>query len=102
MWLGAIGVNLQKQIGIARLSNAYRTFALGRDSYGLCGRAMFRSRKAFNAILVITDRFTKVQRHVPARTSWTAEDVANVYITDIWRHYGLPKGITTDRGPVHS
>ena len=55
--------------------------------------------EGFNAILVITDRFTKIQRYIPAKTSWTAEDVANVYITDIWRHYGLPKGITTDRGP---
>ena len=40
--------------------------------------------EGFNAILVITDRFTKVQRYIPAKTSWTAEDVANVYITNIW------------------
>ena len=52
----------------------------------------------FNAILVVTDRFTKMQRYLPARTTWTAEDVANIYITDIWRHYGLPKAITSDRG----
>ena len=25
--------------------------------------------------------------------------MANVYITDVWRHYGLPRAITSDRGP---
>ena len=37
----------------------------------------------WNAILVITDRFTKMQRYIPGKTTWTAEDIANVYITDI-------------------
>ena len=53
----------------------------------------------WNAILVITDRFTKMQRYIPAKTTWTAEDIANVYITDVWRHYGLPWSVTSDRGP---
>ena len=53
----------------------------------------------WNAILVITDRFTKMQRYIPAKTTWTAEDIANVYITDVWRHYGLPRAVTSDRGP---
>ena len=43
----------------------------------------------FNAILVITDRFTKMQQYIPAKTTWTSDFFANVYITDIWRHYGL-------------
>ena len=38
--------------------------------------------EGYNAILVITDRFTKVQHYIPASTSWTAadSDVANAYI----------------------
>ena len=55
--------------------------------------------EGFNAILVITDRFTKMQRYIPARTTWTAEDIANVYITDVWRCYGLPRAVTSDRRP---
>ena len=55
--------------------------------------------KGFNAILVITDWFTKIQHYIPARTTWTAEDVANVYITEIWRLYGLLRHIPSDRGP---
>ena len=53
----------------------------------------------WNAILVITDRFTKMQRYIPAKTTWTAEDIANVYITDVWRHDGLPRAVTPHRGP---
>ena len=40
--------------------------------------------EGFNAILVVTDRFTKVQHYIPAKTTWTAEDVANGNITDLW------------------
>ena len=53
--------------------------------------------EGFNAILDVTDRFTKVQHYIPAKTSWTAEDVADSYINDIWKLYGLPRHITSDR-----
>ena len=53
----------------------------------------------FNAILVVTDRFTKVQHYVPAKTTWTAVDVANAYINEIWRLHRLLRHITSDRGP---
>jgi len=39
--------------------------------------------EGFNAILVITDRFNKVQHYILVKTTWTTEDVANVYITEI-------------------
>ena len=43
--------------------------------------------EVFCAILVVTDWFTKVQYYIPAKTTWTAEDIANSYINDIWRPY---------------
>ena len=55
--------------------------------------------QAFNAILVVTDRFTKVQHYIPAKTTWTAEDVADSHINDICKLYGLLRHITSDRGP---
>jgi len=55
--------------------------------------------EGFNAILVVTDRFTKVQHYLPAKTTWTAADVAATYINEIWRLYGLPRHITSDRRP---
>ena len=55
--------------------------------------------EGFNAILVVTDRFTKVLHYLVANTTCTAADVANAYINDIWRLHGLPRHITCDRGP---
>ena len=54
--------------------------------------------KGFNAILNVTDQFTKVQHYIPAKTTWTAEDIANFYINDIWKLYGLLRHITSDCG----
>ena len=55
--------------------------------------------EGFNAILVVIDQFIKVQHYIPAKTTWTAEDVADSYVNDIWKVYGLPRCITSDRGP---
>ena len=55
--------------------------------------------EGYNAILVVTDRFTKCQRYIPAKTTWKAIDVANALVDEIYRFYGLPKAITSDRGP---
>ena len=55
--------------------------------------------EGFNAILVVTDRFIKVQHYLPAKTTCTAADVANTCINQIWRLHGLPRHITSDRRP---
>ena len=55
--------------------------------------------EGFNAILVVTDRFSKVQHYLPATTTWTAGDLANAYINHIWRLHGVLRHITSDRGP---
>ena len=54
--------------------------------------------EGFNAILVVTDRFTKVQHYILAMTTWIAENVADSSINDIWKLCGLPRDITSDRG----
>jgi len=54
--------------------------------------------EGFNPILAIRDRFTKIQHYILAKTTWTAQDVANVYVTEILRLYGLPRHITSDGG----
>ena len=56
----------------------------------------FTEAEGFNAILVVTNQFTKVLEYILAETSWTAEDVADSYIDDIWKLYGLPRHITSD------
>ena len=55
--------------------------------------------EGFNAILVITDRCTEMQIYIPAKTTWTSEDVANAYLCEVWKPFGLPNHVTSDRGP---
>ena len=55
--------------------------------------------ESFYAILVVTDRFTMAQYYLPAKIPCTAADVANAYMNEIWRLHGLPRHITSDRGP---
>ena len=55
--------------------------------------------EGFNAILVVTDWFIKVEHYILVKTTWTAEDVADSYINVIWGLNGLPRHITPDRGP---
>ena len=55
--------------------------------------------EGFDAILVITDWFTKAQQYVPAKTKWTAANVDNVYINKICRLYGLLRHIISHCGP---
>ena len=55
--------------------------------------------EAFNAILFVTDQCTKVQHYSSAKTTCTAEDVADSYINDIWKVYDLPRHMTLDRSP---
>ena len=56
-------------------------------------------RNDYNAILLITDRFTKMQHYIPTERSQTSKDMANAYLYDIWRLYGLSQHITYDREP---
>ena len=55
--------------------------------------------EGYNAILVITDWLTKMQLYIPAKTMWNSKDVANAYLCEVWKSYGLPKHVTSDRGP---
>ena len=50
----------------------------------------------FNTILVIMDCFIKVQHYILAKTTCTANDIADVYINKIWRLYTLRKHISSD------
>ena len=52
----------------------------------------------YDAILVIVDRLTKMRHLIPCTTKTSAEDVAQLYLSQIWKLHGLPTHITSDRG----
>jgi transposase InsO family protein len=55
--------------------------------------------KGFNALLTITDKFSKAITLLPCRDSTTAQDAACLYFKHAYPTYGLPKKIISDRDP---
>jgi len=52
-----------------------------------------------DAIWVVVDRLTKERHFVPCRTSVDAKDLADMFLTHIFRLHGLLTTIVSDRGP---
>ncbi|KAH8152704.1 uncharacterized protein LAJ45_02928 [Morchella importuna] len=48
--------------------------------------------------MVIVDRLTKIRHLLPCNTTVNAEDVAQLYLRNVWKLHGLPTHITSDRG----
>ena len=53
----------------------------------------------YDAILTVTDAFTKWIRTVPGRTDWDARDWAEAYFEQVYAHTGLPAVMISDRDP---
>ncbi len=45
------------------------------------------------------DRFTKMARYILANATINAAELAEVFVNTIFKDYGTPAGITSDRGP---
>jgi len=52
---------------------------------------------AYDSIFVVVDRFTKAAEMIPFRHSYTAEQLARVFLDRIIRHHGIPESIISDR-----
>lgn len=48
-------------------------------------------------IYVVVDRFTKMGKFIPVKSTYTADDVAQVFIDNIVRSHGYPEKIISDR-----
>jgi hypothetical protein len=56
--------------------------------------------KAYDSILVVVDRFTKLARYIPVKKTLDASELADVFIRRIVKDFGTPAGIVSDRGSV--
>jgi len=56
--------------------------------------------KAYNAILVVVDHFTKMAKYFPVRTTITAADLAKLFHQHIVCSFGTPSSIVTDHGSL--
>ena len=52
-----------------------------------------------DAIWVVVDRLTKQRHFVPCSTTVNAEDLADLFLQNVFRLHGLPDNIVSDRGP---
>lgn len=56
-------------------------------------------RTGYDNVFVAIDRMSKRAFSLPCNLTATAKDAANLYYQYIWRIYGNPETITSDRGP---
>jgi hypothetical protein len=52
------------------------------------------------SIWVIVDRLTKLAHFIPIATTYRVGQYAELYISHIVRHHGIPKTIISDRGSI--
>jgi hypothetical protein len=54
----------------------------------------------FDAILVVVDRFSKQAHFIPCNKKVTAQELAKIYIENVFKLHGIPSDIVSDRGPI--
>ncbi|MBW0491683.1 hypothetical protein O181_031398 [Austropuccinia psidii MF-1] len=54
----------------------------------------------FDSILVVVDRFSKVEIFIPAYGTITSLDLAQIFISHLFSKHGLPVSIVSDRGSL--
>ena len=58
------------------------------------------SREAYDAILVVVDRMSKIAHFIPTRKSIKGEELAYIVVHKVFRLHGIPANIVTDHGSV--
>jgi len=55
--------------------------------------------QGYNSILVVVDQLTKIICFIPTTEKMLAEGLAKLFRDNMWKLYGLPKSIISDRRP---
>ena len=56
-------------------------------------------KKGYDCVCVVVDRLSKRCFSIPCHKETTARQTADMYYRYIWRVYGPPRSIVSDRGP---
>lgn len=52
----------------------------------------------FDSIMVVVDHYSKGAQFIPAKESWTASQLADAFVKEVFRLHGLPDKLVSDRG----
>jgi hypothetical protein len=55
------------------------------------------TKESYDGIMVVTDRFTKFRRFIPYHETWTATDLAHVFIKHVVANHGMPEQLVSNR-----
>ena len=58
-----------------------------------------KDRKGYDNVMVVVDRLSKRVFSLPCQKTVTAPEAADLYYRYIWRVYGSPRSLVSDRGP---
>jgi hypothetical protein len=59
-----------------------------------------RDKRVYNALLVVVNQYTKFARYFPCHKTITAEELADLFIDEIYRQYSTPDSIISDQESV--
>ena len=58
-----------------------------------------KDKKGYDTVYVIIDRLGKRAYSIPCHKTTTAKDMAQLFISNVYRTHGPPETIVSDRGP---
>jgi hypothetical protein len=58
-----------------------------------------KDQKGYDAAFMVVDRLSKQPLLIPCYKTTNAKDMAELFITHVYRHHGVPDSIVSDRGP---
>ena len=83
-----------------RVTSAPEGFEWKWDDVGMdLITGLLRTQNGHDSIRVIVDRLTKVDHFIPVNTAYKGAKLMELYLNNIVCLHGVPKAITSDRGP---
>ena len=58
-----------------------------------------KTKEQYDCIMVVVDRLTKMAKFIPTTTNADAPAIAKLFFDTIFRNYGLPEEVVSDRDP---